>query len=266
MAMDYYMIRVFTPIFYTLEFFLVLSMFIPSLILYIRNKDKISLKVFLVAGTINTLVEMLLQGIGTRTIENAYFFTIPIGYPFTCLIMGFFDGGLKNLFAYHTVRVLKDRDMASKLPVLVIFLSVLIVFTIFNGLTGIMNVQGDSDITLTQRSLFSLSSIILLLVSYLGSFSYYYLNKSIPKEDRIILLYYALGLILFLCSWIITAQIFMTRYIGFDGVYPASIIEQILLMWGYFLLFEGVGVSLFIAPVLYILKAFEVKNENKLKS
>jgi hypothetical protein len=256
MTIEYYMVRIFTPVFYTLEFFLVLIVFIIVIILRVKNIEKQSIKVFIVAGIINTLVELLLQGIGTRLVENAYFFTMPIGFPFTCLIMGFFDGGLKNLFAYYTVKSIKNRKKKSKSLAFTLFFMVFIVFSIYNSITATLNSQGNSNVTLTQRSLFSLSSIVLLIVSFIGSFSYFFLKKSIPREDRNIFLYYAFGLIVFLCSWTITAQIFMTRYIGIGGILPASILEQILLMWGYFLLFEGVGVSIFIAPIIYQLKIF----------
>lgn len=258
MDIEYYMVRLFTPLFYTLEFLLIIIVFITVAILSAKNKDKQSLKVFLLSGIAITLTELLLQGIGTRIVKNAYLFTIPVGFPLTCLIMGFFDGGIKNLFAYCMVKSIKERKNSSKKLALALFLMVFIVFAIYNGFTGMMISQGNSNITTSQRSLFPLSSIILLILSFIFSSSFFFLNKKIPREDRTIFLYYSFGLIIFMCSWIITAQIFFTRYIGVGSITPASITYQILLMWGYFLFFESVGVSLFIAPILYQLNAFKI--------
>ena len=256
MDIEYYMVRVFTPLFYTIEFLLIIIVFISVTILYTKNKDKQSLKVFLVSGIAITLTELFLQGIGTRVVKNAYLFSIPIGFPLTCLLMGFFDGGIKNLFAFHMVKSIKERNISSLKISLALFSMVFIVFAIYNGYTGILNSQGNPNITSSLRFLFPPSSIFLLILSFTFSFSFFFVNKHIPKEDKAIFFYYSFGLIIFMLSWIITAQIFLTRYIGIESIIPAPIRDQMLLMWGYFLLIESVGVSIFIAPILYQLNAF----------
>ena len=47
MDIEYYMVRVFTPLFYTLEFLLIIIVFITVAVLSAKNKDKQSLKVFI---------------------------------------------------------------------------------------------------------------------------------------------------------------------------------------------------------------------------
>jgi len=71
MIEQYYMIRIFESFYYTLEFLIATAVFLIVLFLYIKKIDRKSLLVFILAGLINSGVELLLQGIGIRTIENA---------------------------------------------------------------------------------------------------------------------------------------------------------------------------------------------------
>ena len=101
MITENYMVRVTTPFFYTLEFLVALGVFLLVVYLFVRNIDKKSLLVFIIAGAINTSIELMLQGLGMRVIEGAFFFNSPIGFPFICFILGFYEGGVKTLIAYH---------------------------------------------------------------------------------------------------------------------------------------------------------------------
>jgi len=257
MVSYYYIIRAFTPLFYTIEFIISFGVFLVLLLLYIKGIEKKSLTVFLLTGTINTLIEIILQTISLRIIENAYFFFIPIGFPWICFIMGFFDGGVKNLFAYHMVKIFKDHNMLSKYINILLFATVFIIFLVYNiYISNVLNVNGV-NITITQRNIFNISSILLLILSFSISIYYFFFSKNVLKEERKIFFQYALGLIVFLISWIFSSHILMTRYVAINGITPAPICEQILLLWVYSLLVEIVGVSIFIVVLLHKLKFFE---------
>ncbi|MFX0189088.1 MAG: hypothetical protein ACFE8A_15290 [Candidatus Hodarchaeota archaeon] len=79
--------------------------FIILLYFYIRDIDKDSLKLYLITGLSHSVLELIAQGGRIRVIEDAYIFQIPIGYPYICFILGFFEGGLISLAAYHFVKI-----------------------------------------------------------------------------------------------------------------------------------------------------------------
>ena len=75
-----------------------------------------------------------------------------------------------------------------------------------------------------------------------------------------------LGLVIYLLVWMIPLHAFSLRYIGVYemGSYtPAGFFEQLLLMYGYFLFFEGVGVSIIIYPLIYQLNLIEFHEKVK---
>jgi hypothetical protein len=248
------MIRIFESFYYTLEFLIATAVFLIVLSLYIKKIERKSLLVFNLAGLINSGVELLLQGIGIRTIENAYFFTIPIGFPYIPLILGFYEGGLKTLVGYHFVLYFIDKKKINGTLLILLLCLVFVPFFIYSAFTAYQIKSGTTNITLTARNMFALLSILLLILSFSLSILYFVLNKKIPKKNKLTLLYYEIGVVIYLLAWMVPMHIYLLRYIGIkeDGSYVlANIVVQLLLMYGYFLFFEGVGVNIIIYPLIY---------------
>jgi len=257
MITENYMVRVTTPFFYTLEFLVALGVFLLVFYLFARNIDKKSLLVFIIAGAINTAIEFMLQGLGMRIIEDAFFFNTPIGFPFICFILGFYEGGVKTLIAYHFVKMIINSDKFNKKMVVVLVSVVFISFFSYSAVTA--SGYGSPVYTTTARDMFAPLGIILLSIAFVGSAGYFLLRK-IPREHKISLLYYELGLVIYLLVWMIPLHMFSLRYIGaFDmGIYvPAGVLEQLVWMYGYFLFFEGIGVIIVVYPIIYGLNLME---------
>ncbi len=253
------MVRYVSPFFYSLEF--LLAVFTLAIVLYffVREIERKSLIIFIVAGIINTSIELFLQGFGIRVVENAYFFGLPMGFPFVSFIMGFYEGGVKTLLAYHFVKYLVDRNKISKRFFLFLFFMVLAAFTTYSGITVMQAYSGVITPILTVRDMFAPVSIILLVVAFGGSTLYFLSNKEIPKRRKWTLLYYELGVVLYLLAFLIPLHISSLRYIGvaMGSSVPAGLFQQLVLMYGYFLFFEGVGVNIIIYPTIYSLKLVE---------
>ncbi len=254
------MVRITTPFFYTVEFLVALSVFLVVLFFFLRKTERKSLIVFIIAGGINSGIELLLQGTGMRVIEDAALFNIPIGFPSICFILGFYEGGVKTLIAYHFVRTLMNSDKFSK--IFLIALVVLIFNSFFSYAAFITSGWGSSSLTITARNMLAPLGIILLLVAFAGSFGYFLLKK-IPRNHKVSLLYYQLGLVIYLLVWMIPLHIFSLRFIG-DVLYvPVGIFEQLVWMYGYFLFFEGIGVIIVVYPVIYGLDLMEFEKIEK---
>lgn len=263
MISQYYMIRVFTPFFYTLEFLIAIIVFIFSLYFYVKRIDRNSLLVFLIVGMINSGVELLLQGIGIRVVENACLFSLPIGFPFIAFILGFYEGGVKTLLAYHFVKFIIDKKRYNELFLSFLVIIVFIPFFIYSIVSATQIGEGTTNITITVRDMLAPLSIFLLILAFILSISYFILNESIPKERKMTLLYYEFGVVVYLLIWMVPLHVFLQRYIGIfqnNNYIPASIVEQILFMYVYFLFFEGVGVNIIMYPIIYHFKLIEFEN------
>jgi hypothetical protein len=254
-----YMVRYVSPFFYTLEFLLAVLTFALVLYFFLRDVDRKSLLIFIIAGVINTCIELFIQGFGIRIVEDAYFFGLPIGFPFVSFIMGFYEGGVKTLLAYHFVKLVVDRNKFSKKFFAFLFFIVLGSFITYSSITVVQSSMGTITPTLTVRDMFSPVTITLLVIAFGGSALYFLSNKDIPRSRKWTLLYYELGVVLYLLAFLLPLHISSLRYIGVEmgSSVPAGLFEQIVLMYGYFLFFEGVGVNIIIYPTIYSLKLVE---------
>ena len=257
---SYYMVRWTSSFYYTLEFLIAVSVFFVTLLLYLKGIDKKIVLVFIIAGVFNTCVELFIQGIGARSIEGAYLFIIPIEFPWICLILGFYEGGVKFLVPYYFTKFIVNKDEYSK-KILVFLLTVVsLSFLSYSLITRLLIDSGTTAITITQRNLLSLPVIFALSLSFLLTFSYFVLNVKIPKKDKTIIFYFYIGLILYLLCFTIPLHIFLIRYIGIgESCVIASSGEQIFWMYAYFLLFEGTGALMMLTAIIYHFNLIELQ-------
>ena len=259
MIFQYYMTRYGTPLLYTAEFLIVLAVFLIVLIFYIRGTDKKSLWIYLMTGIFHSIMELIAEGTGTRIIEDAVIFGIPIGYPFLPFILGFFEGGLICLGAYHFTKIVVDKD---KFSIKFFTLLYAIPFTLILFGSFAMKAQLENDptqLTLTRRDLFTPTSIILLSIFYSIAIAYFLLNRSINKEKKLTLLYYFIGVALYTSVMNVPSHIAGIRYIEVqsDGGYvPASLLEQFIVLYALVLVLES-GFYIHYYVIIYHFKMIE---------
>ncbi len=252
---------------YTFELIVSIVIFLVVVYFNRKNIDKNSLWVYLLTGIGHSILELVAQGTGTRKIENAYVFNnIPLIYPFTAFILGFFEGGLFCLAAYYFVKSVALKDKFS--TKIFIALSVSLFIIIFLGaITMRISIDsGASDVSLTRRDIFSPYSLILMIILYSFSIGYFALNKSIPKKEKLTLLYFYLGVNIFTFIVIFPNHIMGIRYIekSLDGTYiTASLLEQILVMYGYNIGLDAAGYFMAYYVIIYRFHLIEFKREQK---
>ncbi|MBD3228025.1 MAG: hypothetical protein GF329_07530 [Candidatus Lokiarchaeota archaeon] len=260
MVVEYYMIRGIGAFFYTLEFLIAMGVFLLVFYLYLRRINRKMIFVFLIGGLINTGVELLLQGLGIRIIAEAYFFTLPIDFPYICFILGFYEGGVKTVIGYCMVIYLLYRKRLFKRLLLFLVLSIFITFFVYSASTAYYLIIEPESVLFTARNMTGILPNLLLLIAFGVSLLSFLLNKKITKKRKYTIFFYMLGQIAYLLAFTIPLHIFMLRYIGFDSgstYTPANIFAQIIFMYGYFLLFEGIGVNIIAYPIIYQLKLVE---------
>ena len=157
------MVRYATPTIYTFEFIMSIIILLFVLYLYLKDIDKKSLWVYLITSSLHTILELFAQGGGFRVIKDAYLFNVPIQYPTTAIIIGFFEGGFIALGAYHFVRALANKDPLSIKFFLIILITLMAIL-----LLGSYNMRTQIDanlssVVLTRRKMFNLNSILLLI-------------------------------------------------------------------------------------------------------
>ena len=256
---SYYMVRWTSTFYYTLEFLIAIIVFFITLSLYLKGIDKKVVFVFIIAGVFNTCVELFIQIIGARSIEGAYLFNIPIEFPLICLILGFYEGGVKFLVPYYFTKFIVNKDEYSKKMLILILIIVILSFLSYSLITRLLIDSGTTIITLTQRSLYSLPVIFALSLSFILTFLYFVLNVKIPKKDIKIIFYFYIGLILYLLCFTIPLHVFLIRYIGIGESFAiTSLGEQIFWMYVYFLLFEGPGALMMLTAIIYHLNLIEL--------
>jgi len=231
---------------YTYEFIVVIIILIILILFWKLRDDRNSLFVYIITGIIETIIELLASASGIRTIEKTYLFEVfYIGFPLLQVIMGFFEGGVICIIAYHLIQGIMLKNKLS----LKFSLSYLIVSTIimmFSRVSLFFNVSQDSN-SITRRSIFSLGSIILLISCFLVSFGYFFLNKTIDKRDRISFLLWYLFIIVVYFPVFLISHITMTRFIEIEqnGTYKvAPLLDQILVLYVYGLGLEAGGLFL----------------------
>ncbi len=261
MMLDYYMIRWTSIFYYSVEFLIALGVFFIVLYLYLKGIDKKAILVFITAGIFNTVVEVTIQTLGARVITDAFLLTIPINYPWVCFILGFYEGGVKFLVPYYFAKFFIDRDIYSKKMLILLTSIVAISFFTYSLITRIQLDLGESIITLTKRNMFSLPVILLLVMSFIITISYFFIQKKIPMENKKLVLYFYVGLIIYLLCFIIPLHVFQIRYIGVGESFSmASIAEQIFWMYGFFLFFEGPGSLMMLVVIIYHFKLIEFES------
>ncbi len=241
---EYYIARHSSYILYSFEFIANVFVFFIVIYLYKTRKDRKSIWVFLLTGLAHSTLELIAQGLGIRVIEGAYLFNISIGYPYICFIMGFFEGGIVCLAGYHFVKYITDKNRFS----FKFFLSLSIILFILIFVGGILaRLQIGFDNTersITRRIIFNPLNILFEVLFYVIPILYFLFYPKVKKEDRITLFYFYLGIILFTMFFVIPNHILGIRFIEIkkDDYYEtASLIEQIVVMYGYNIPFESAG-------------------------
>lgn len=260
---EYYMARYSTYMLYTFELVFSLVVFFLLLYFYKKNVDKKSIWVYIISGIGHSIVELFAQGSGMRVIKNASLFNvIPLSYPFTAFIIGFFEGGLICLAAYHFTRALTNKDRFSIRFFL--FLWIVPFVLIFLGAIA-MRIQIEShssDITLTRRDIFFPIAIIIMSAFYAVSIGYFLLNRKINPRAKLSLLYFYIGLVFYTIIMVLPNHIVGIRYIEVkigDIYVPANIFEQIIVMYGYDLGLEAGGFLIVYYIIIYRFQLIEVK-------
>lgn len=262
MLFNYFMVRQGTFLLYTVEFLLNFVVLFIVLYLYKKYIDKNSLWVYLLTGFGHSMLEFFGQLIGIRVITGAILFNFPIGFPFLPFIIGFFEGGVISLAAYHFVKILSNKNRNS----IRIFASLSIfVFSMILFISISAKMFDTSSQNLTLRDMTSPLAITVIIIMLLIPVPYFLLFKGVKPQDRITLLYYYLGLFLFTLVIVIPNHIFGTRYIAVgteDSYLPASFIEQILVMYVFSMGLEATGTLILWYIFIYHFNLIEL-NENR---
>ena len=257
MVLNYFMSRYSTDLLYTFEFLACIFFLVLLVILAKKYGEKHSLYVYIVTGLLHSTIELVAQGMGVRVISATYLFgKIYISYPFLPFILGFFEGGLFCLMAYHFVRIMINRDRFS-VKFFSIFASAFVVLITFGGI----RMHSEAS-TLTRREVFNLGNIIVLIVFITISVGYFLLNKRVTSAHRKSFFYFYLGLILVTIFMVLPLHILSIRFIEVyqgGGYVYASLPEQILVMYGYSLAFEAAGFFLPFYVIIYHFKWIDLK-------
>ncbi len=261
--LNYYMSRYTTDTIYNFEFLVVIIIFLVLLILWKKTGEKNSLKVYILTGILHSIIELVGEGSGTRVISTTYLFgIIQIGYPFTAFILGFFEGGLFCLMGYHVVRILMNKDGFS-LKFTAILSIIFLIFSTLGAINARMSLRSNPfAIIITRREIFSIGAIILLIISFIVSFGYFFLKKNIPSGHRISLIYFYLGVIFFTAVLIVPLHVggvrFIEVYQNFVFMH-ASFIEQLIVMYGYSIVLEAAGFFLPFYVIIYHFNLIELE-------
>ncbi|MHA1293877.1 MAG: hypothetical protein ACTSQJ_14565 [Promethearchaeota archaeon] len=244
MMFQYYMSRYGSAVIYTFEFLFSVGLIAILVVLYWKKLDRNSLPVFLISSMFHTILELGAQGLGIRVVTGAMIFSIEIGYPFICIIIGFFEGGLVGFSAYHFVQWIDKNETYSRNIFLGVSLFLIGFFTIHNLLSQLYFADATSVASITRREIFSPLSILFLIILFLIPILYIFLYKGVLPEERKLLLSFYLGLSLFTLVIIIPNHLSGLRFIEIrtgDTYKKAPLLDQILIMYGYNGLFESGG-------------------------
>ncbi|MHA1378672.1 MAG: hypothetical protein ACTSRG_09845 [Candidatus Helarchaeota archaeon] len=267
MVLNYYMSRYSTDGLYTFEFVFCIFLFLILLLFWKLYDEKNSFKVYIITGLLHSSVELLGQGTGARKISITYLFGIlKLSYPFTPFILGFFEGGFFCLVAYHVVRILMNQDEFSKKFTLVFSISVGISITL-GGISIKQTLKSNPfSVIFTRRIIFSPSVLIVLLSFFILSFGYFFLRKNIPRDHKISFLYFYIGMIYVTALIIVPLHILGVRFIESYQNFifsPASILEQILIMYGFNIGIESAGYFLPYYVIIYHYKLVDFHTKIK---
>lgn len=254
------MARYATDLLYIFEFLFVVILFLILLLMWKKSGKigKNSLLVYIISGLYHTGIELLAQGTGNREVPEITINAITIGYPFLPFVLGFFEGGLFCLVAYHFVNYMIQKSRFSK-KFVVIFTIVLLFFIILNSIKSYFDLLIDpSGYDFTAREIFSVPTIILIIICFVIPFGYFFLNKNISKIYKKSFIYWYIGLIIFTLALALPLNVFGVRYIAaYNGssYVPVSILGQFLVLYVYSLSLEAAG---FFLPIYIILYKFKI--------
>ncbi|MHA1230115.1 MAG: hypothetical protein ACTSRP_05385 [Candidatus Helarchaeota archaeon] len=255
--LSFYVSRYVTDL-YTFELVFSVCILIICLFNYFIRKDKYPLYVFSATTLFHSILELIAQGSGTRTVEPTHLFgIIEVGYPFIPIIIGLFEGGMVGLCGLLLMRAVIYKDKFS-LKFFLIIIGLLLLFEIL----GVIIVKGilttdPGSLEITRRHLFSEGSIILLIIMYSIAIIGILPWKNIPRKNKFGLLYYYIGIVAISLVMIIPLHVAGTRFIEyFDGVnyIKVNIMLQILIMYGYDALVEAAGFFMAYYVLFYYLK------------
>jgi hypothetical protein len=256
------MARYATDLLYIFEFLVVIALFAILLLIWKKSGKigKNSFLVYVISGLYHTIIELLAQGTGNREVPEITINNITIGYPFLPFILGFFEGGLFCLIAYHFVNYMIQKSNFSK-KFAVILTIILLIFIILNSIKSYFDLLIDtSAYDFTAREIFSVPTIILMILCFAVSFGYFFLNKNVSKVYKKSFIYWYIGLIIFTFALCFPLNIFGIRYIAsFNGssYVAVSVLEQFLVLYVYSLSLEAAGFFLPIYIILYKFKIIE---------
>jgi hypothetical protein len=204
--------------------------------------ERNSLWVFLVTGGFHSVIEAIIALTGVRKIENARILNRSISFPLPALIVGFFEGGIISLAAFHFARAITYYDSFS----IWLFNCFCIIFGLLTLIGSvIIRKQRDSNPThlqITRRKLFTPGSVCLLLIFFLIACGYLLFNWSISPQAWKSLLYFFTGVVIFLAVMIIPLHCLGIRFIEIrttDGYVRASPFEQIAIMYPFNTILEA---------------------------
>ena len=244
---------------YNFEFVLLIIFTLISVYLWKKRDDKSSFLVFIIAGSLESCIELIAQGFGVRIITETYLFNVfYVGYPFLPFILGFYEGGVFCLLSYQFVKYMLLKNKFSG----ILFgasTATITFFTFIGAMMMRLSINaGDTAINLTRRNVFNPGTTLILIVCYCITFGYLFINKNVLKKDWSGLFYWYLGIVILYGLVFVSLNIFMIRYIEImeGSMYvTASFYEQLLVLYGYGLALEPTG---FFLPLYIIIHRFKL--------
>ena len=251
--LGYYMFRSATPALYTFEFVVVVAAWVLVLALWRRTGDARPLAAYTVGGLYNSGIELLAATSGTRTITAVELFgVVPVGFPVLPLILGFFEGGVLVLAAFELTRGVLERDRRA-LAVGSSIVAVLCLLISAGAVAMPRYLAAHPDAaTRTVRALFMPGSLAILAAGWAVALAYVF-GLGAARARRGLLVWY-LTVTATAGIWYTPVFVSGTRRIAtlVDGTYqPVGMVEQIMVLYGFSLLFEAAGYYL---PVYVILR------------
>lgn len=248
---------------YTVEFIgSVIVLLICLMLKKFRHESK-SLTVYLLTGLGHSIVELIIEGLSVRMVEESLLFGIvPLNYPWICFILGYFEGGIFCLIAFYVFEYgLAKENFTKKMS----FGSGLIIllFGIINGMiTQFALTHNPENYLFTQRQFFTIKNIIIYGVFLLISVIFVLFTRKLWPDVGKGLKFYYWGLVWVTFVFIFPAHIFGIRYITivYNGIQTTgSIWTQIIMMYGLQLFVDGTCTLIQYYPILFLIEKRQKK-------
>ncbi|MHC1590626.1 MAG: hypothetical protein ACXQS8_00910 [Candidatus Helarchaeales archaeon] len=258
------MTRYTTQLLYTFELIFSIAILSSCILVAFLKKDKVPLWVFLATSGFHTCVELWAEGVGIRVVETTLLFgVIPVSYPFTCIILGLFEGGLVGLSGLLCLRAILHRDKFSTYYFIAIAGAMFLL-----EIPGVIMIRrtllvDPVALEITRRILFSSGALITLAVMYGFAMICILPWKKVPKKAKQGLLYWYLGLMIISVLMVIPLHVGGVRYIEiFTGTtyMRTNLALEILVMYGYTGAIESSGFFMAYYVPYYLLGWFEERS------